>query len=313
MRKVLIIGAGGFVGRYLIDELDASGDCQIVATRIASEDFTCDKAEVMVLDIMDRDSISDVLAKVKPDVIFHLAAQSSVAASWKKPLLTVDINIEGTINVLDAVRGSGLRPRVMLIGSAEEYGPVREDENPVSEERALHPSNIYAATKACQGMLGDIYAQAYGMDLVMIRAFNHVGPGQADLFVVSNFCKQVALIEKGEQDPVIHVGNLAAKRDFTDVRDVMRAYRLLADKGVSGETYNVGSGHARSIQSILDVILSRAHRTISVEVDEDRFRPIDVPLIEADVSKLVERTGWSPEHPLEEAIIASLEYWRGVV
>ena len=212
--------------------------------------------------------------------------------------------------MLDAVRKLDYKPRVLLIGSGEEYGHVRENEVPVQEDNVLRPGNIYAATKACQNMIGAIYAQAYGMDVMMVRAFNHVGPNQSPIFVVADFCKQTAEIEAGLKEPVIKVGNLSARRDFSDVRDVVRAYVELMEKGKAGETYNVGSGNAVEIRKILDMILSRSKKEIRVEVEPSRMRPVDVPVIEADISKLKACTGWEQKITLEETIQDTLEYWR---
>lgn len=310
MKKALIIGAGGFVGAYLIEHLHSLGTYELYATKMGGEQLPYEYVQVDMLDILEREAIDELLGRVRPDVIFHLAALSSVALSWKKPQLTIDINIKGTVNLLDSVRNSGLSPRVLLVGSGEEYGHVREKDVPIKEETYLRPGNIYAATKACQNMFGSIYADAYDLDIVMVRAFNHIGPGQSDLFVVSDFCKQVAEIEKGIKEPVIKVGNLASRRDFTDVRDVVRAYALLASSGQKGELYNVGSGDARSIQEILDMILDRATREISVVIDETRFRPVDVPIIEADIGKLGSATGWKPQIDIEQTVQETLEYWR---
>lgn len=240
----------------------------------------------------------------------------------------MDVNVKGCVNILEAVKEikaerenrtgnvqkkHGWNPRILLVGSSEEYGPSLEKENPVTENQALRPGNIYAATKACQGMLGSIYAKAYQMDVIMVRAFNHIGPKQAPLFVVSDFCKQVAEIEKGIKEPVIQVGNLSAKRDFTDVRDIVRAYALLVQKGAAGETYNVGSGQAIAIQELLDKILELSTRKIKVEIDQNKLRPVDVPIVEADVSKLVNDTGWKRKYELESTLKDILEYWRGIV
>jgi GDP-4-dehydro-6-deoxy-D-mannose reductase len=199
---------------------------------------------------------------------------------------------------------------VLLIGSGEEYGHVKFGEVPICEENVLRPGNIYAATKACQGMLGNIYAGAYGLDIIIVRAFNHIGPSQSPTFVVSDFCKQVAEIEVGKHEPVIRVGNLSAKRDFTDVRDIVRAYGLLAQKGIRGEVYNVGSGKAIAISEILDMILKASNAEISVEVDSSRFRPVDVPIIEADINKVEKCIGWCPQIEMSVSIGEILRYWR---
>lgn len=259
---------------------------------------------------MDKDAVTALLFEIRPDYIFHLAAQSSVGLAWKNPGLTIDVNIKGSINVMDAIRELFYKPRVLLIGSGEEYGHIRLGETPITEENLLRPGNIYAATKACQNMIGNIYAKAYDMELMMVRAFNHIGPGQAPMFVVSDFCKQVAEIEKDIREPIMMVGNLAAKRDFTDVRDVVKAYIKLIEMGQPGETYNVGSGNAKSIQEILDLIISLSEADIKVEIDSNKIRPIDVPIIEADIKKLNGLTGWSPMITLEQTIRETLDYWR---
>ncbi len=313
--RSLIIGGSGFVGGYLADYLKECG-YEVAVTKMPSEiskQTESTNIQVCGLDILDQNEVEEILRKIKPDIIFHLAAQSSVAVSWKNPELTIDVNIKGCIHVLEAVRRQDKRIRVLLIGSGEEYGKILPQEIPVSEGQSIRPGNIYAATKACQNMIGSIYAQAFGMDVVMVRAFNHIGPRQAPIFVVSDFCKQAAEIEAGMREAVIKTGNLDVKRDFTDVRDVVRAYMLLAEKGAAGETYNVGSGHAVSIGEILQVILKKSPAGIRIEADRQKFRPSDVPVIEADIGKLRKITGWMPRIPLEQAIQDTLDSWRGTV
>ena len=183
-------------------------------------------------------------------------------------------------------------------------------ESPLKESNPLRPGNIYAATKACQNMLGKIYADAYKMDIMSVRSFNHIGPNQSPLFVVSDFCKQVAEIEVGKKSPIIYVGNLSSARDFLDVRDVVRAYALLLQYGISGETYNVGSGHAIKIEKILEKILSYTTVPIQIETDLTKFRPVDVPIIEADTTKLRQCTGWGPTLSIDDTILDVLNYWR---
>lgn len=312
MKKGLVIGAAGFVGKYLVDEMCANG-MEAYATKLPHEQFEHPNAQVYDLDIMDKEAIVALLFEVRPDYIFHLAAQSSVGLAWKNPGLTIDVNIKGSINVMDALRELFYKPRVLLIGSGEEYGHIQPTETPIKESNLLRPGNIYAATKACQNMIGNIYSKAYDLELMMVRAFNHIGPGQAPMFVVSDFCKQVAEIEKGLKEPVMKVGNLAAKRDFTDVRDVVKAYVSLIQLGLAGETYNVGSGSAKEIREILNLIVSMSTVKIDVEIDPNKIRPVDVPIIEADISKINELTGWKPQIPLEQTINETLEYWRAHV
>lgn len=308
--KSLIIGAAGFVGAYLIRHLRDDLKHEVIVTKMPQEQIHERTARVYDLNILQKENITQLLEREKPDCIFHLAAQSSVALSWKNPALTVDVNIKGSVNLLDAVRESGQHPRILLIGSGEEYGRILPEETPIKEDNRLRPGNIYAATKACQNMIGKIYSDAYGMDIMMVRAFNHTGPNQAPIFVVADFCKQVADIEYGLQEPVLRVGNLNSKRDFTDVRDVVRAYGLLSGKGEKGHTYNVGSGRAVSIESILQMIVSMSESHIEVVIDPEKFRPIDIPVIEADTSKLYECTGWKPEIELEKTIQETLDYYR---
>lgn len=310
MKKVLIIGAAGFVGKYLIRYLKTMGEYKVAATKLSNENIEVSDVDLYNVDITQRDDMVSLLYSIRPDYIFHLAAQSSVSVAWKNPGLTVDVNIKGAINVLDAVRELYYKPRILLIGSGEEYGHILEGETPIKEDNRIRPGNIYAATKACQNMIGGIYANAYDMQVLMVRAFNHIGPEQSSIFVVSDFCRQVAEIEKGLKEPVMYVGNLSAQRDFTDVRDVVRAYTLLIEKGKPGETYNVGSGHAYEIREILDKIISLSTVEIKVEIDQNKIRPVDVPIIEADVTKLMNTTGWKKEIPLEQTIEETLNYWR---
>lgn len=310
--KALVIGGGGFVGPYLVRHLTDDCGYEVTVTKTEKEQLVMDNAVVKNLDILDIGQIVGLLKAEQPDYIFHLAAQSSVAYSWKNPTLTIDVNIKGCVNLLDAVRQLDKKPRVLLIGSGEEYGHIKEGECPIVEDNTVRPGNIYAATKACQNMLGKIYSDAYGLDIMMVRAFNHIGPNQTPMFVVADFCKQVADIEKGRQKPVIYVGNLSAKRDFTDVRDVVKAYALLVEHGRRGETYNVGTGHAIAISQILDEIVAMSDTAIEVKVDENKLRPVDVPIIEPDIDKIKSEVGWQPVISLEQTLRETLEHWRSV-
>lgn len=313
--KSLIIGGAGFVGAYLVRHLMNDLGQDVVVTKMPRELVKVDgvdmnSIQVCDLDILQKKSIVALFREIRPDYIYHLAAQSSVSVSWKNPALTVDVNVKGGVNILEALRELEDKPRVLFIGSGEEYGHILPGETPIKEGNVPRPGNIYAATKVCQNMLAKIYADAYGLDVMMVRAFNHIGPNQLPLFVVADFCKQVAEIEAGNREPVMKVGNLSAKRDFTDVRDVVRAYALLMKAGCAGETYNIGSGHAIAIEDILKQILDHSSVEIRVEVDPERLRPVDVPIIEADTTKVYEATGWKPEISLEQTIRETLDYWR---
>lgn len=312
--KSLIIGGAGFVGPYLEDALHRSDPrMEVYVSKLAHESYDHPGAKVIDLDILDKDMVAGTLEKIRPDWIFHLAAQSSVGLSWKNPKLTVDININGTLNILEALKDLDYKPRVLLIGSGEEYGHIKTNEVPINEDNNTRPGNIYAATKACSNMLGKIYSDAYDLDIISVRAFNHIGPNQKPLFVVADLCHQAVKIEKGQQDPTINVGNLSAKRDFTDVRDVVRAYVMLMAKASKGQTYNVGSGKAIMVEQILQTILKHAKVKIQVNIDKSKFRPVDVPIIEADISKLQKTIEWQPEIELESTIQETLDYFRKTI
>ncbi|MBQ6148030.1 MAG: GDP-mannose 4,6-dehydratase [Oscillospiraceae bacterium] len=310
--KALITGAAGFVGPYLARALEALNGCEVVVTTLTNEKFFCDGIRREYMDILCPEEIEKLLSKERPDYIFHLAAQSSVYLSWRNPCLTVDVNIKGVINLLESIRReANYYPKILLIGSAEEYGVVSDDGGEVTENHALNPQNIYAVTKACQNMIGTLYAKSYGMRVVMARAFNHYGPGQSPQFVVADFCKQIAEIESNDsKEAIICVGNLGAKRDFTDVRDIVRAYIALALFGREGETYNVGSGRSIAIQSFLDELLLLSNKDIMVKVDPNKFRPIDVPVIKANTAKIFKDTGWKPIIPTRTTLLDTLDYWR---
>lgn len=315
MKKALIIGGAGFVGKYLTEYLLTEMKWQVFVTKLSHEvsNLEIPKENIYDLDILDLEETKKVLQEIQPDYIFHLAAQSSVALSWKNPDLTLDVNIKGGVHILEAARTLDYKPSILMIGSGEEYGYILPEEIPLKEDVLPRPGNIYAATKVCQNMISSIYAKAYQLDVKMVRAFNHIGPGQADMFVVANFCKQVAEIEAGKKEPILHVGNLEAKRDFTDVRDVVRAYALLVQHGESGETYNIGSGKAISIQELLERILALSTVKIEVQQVPERMRPSDIPIIEANIDKIKEATNWKPVISLETTLIDTLDYWRGKV
>lgn len=309
--KALIIGVDGFVGRYLSEYLLKKG-YEVFGTYL--HDFDSDSISNQVilqkLDITDLEKTRERLSNMDPDYIFHLAAQSSAALSWKIPQKTMNVNINGTLNVLESVRGLGINTRILLIGSSEEYGFIEPNEVPVSENQPLRPGNPYAISKISQSMLGQLYSKAYKMEIIVVRAFNHIGPGQSDMFVVSEFAKRIAMIENGTSEPILKVGNIDAERDFTDVRDIVRAYELLAVLGTSGEIYNVGSGKSYKISDILERLLKLSTCKISIENDLDRKRPSDVPISRCDNRKLISTTGWENETDIESTLYDVLCYWR---
>lgn len=306
--KALVIGAAGFVGPYLCKNLLDNG-FDVLATKLENENSK-GEFKFVNLNILKKEEIDALLKEFAPDVIFHLAAQSSVKLSWEKPQLTFSINVIGAINLLESVKEFASNAKVVLIGSGEEYGQIDQSKLPVKEDTKIEANNFYAVSKATQNSIGRIYAKAYGLNVVSVRAFNHIGVGQLDTFVIPSFCKQVVEIEKTNKPGVIKVGNLSSKRDFTDVRDIVNAYRLLALKGKSGETYNVGSGHSYKIEDLLNIILSLTNASVKVEIDPARFRPVDTPEVRADISKLVKDTGYKVEHDLKDTIKEIMDSYR---
>lgn len=311
--KALIIGIEGFVGKYLSDYL-LTHNYKVYGTYLDLEGtHKLDKnIDLYRLDILESEQVKKVASIIKPDIIFHLAAQSSAALSWKQPQLTIQVNINGTLNVIEAVKALELQTRVMLIGSSEEYGYIRPEDIPVDESQQLRPGNPYAISKIAQSMFGELYAKSYNMDIVIIRAFNHIGPGQSEQFVVSDFAKRIAMMEKGLMDPVLLVGNLEAERDFTDVRDIVRAYEELARKGIAGEIYNVGSGRSHRIKEILNILLNLSSIAIRIVNDSNRDRPSDVPKTECNSNKIKQLTGWKAEYNLSCTLKDVLDYWRSI-
>jgi GDP-4-dehydro-6-deoxy-D-mannose reductase len=255
-------------------------------------------------------SLQGCLAHVRPDRIFHLAAQSFVPTSWKCPAETFAINATGEINLFEALLSLKQSPLIQVAGSSEEYGRVFPDEIPMKETNPLRPLSPYAVSKVAQDLLGYQYFQSYGLPVVRTRGFNHTGPRRGEVFVTSSFAKQIAEIEKGKKEAAIYVGNLEAQRDFNDVRDIVDAYWLSLEKGEPGEVYNIGSGVARPIREVLDTLLSLSKVKVRVEVDPKRLRPSDVPILLADSSKFIGRTGWRPRIPFQQTLSDLLNYWR---
>ena len=309
----LVVGAAGFVGKHLLSRLVEDGCYEIFATKLDFE--TIDTTElpgvrVVDLDITKKEPVGKVLSDIRPDVIFHLAAQSSVALSFQKPELTMQINILGSLHLMEAMRQHCPEATAVLIGSAEQYGPVPQERQPVRETEYPKPVSPYAISKTAVESLATLYAGSYGLRLIMVRAFNHIGPGQLPLFVVSDFARQIAVIEKGIAEPVIEVGNLTARRDFTDVRDIVRGYTLLARTGRPGEIYNIGSGSSIAVEDVLKTLLTLSDTPIEVRVDPRKFRPTDVPEFVADITKIKTDTSWRPEIPLSQSLSDTLTYWR---
>ena len=298
--RALVTGASGFVGRYLVERLRAA-DYEVVAAGGPHET----EPEFLPIDLGDADSIRAAFDVARPDVVFHLAAQAFVPRSLEAPDETYEINVLGTARVLAVLRAwsreNDAKVRFVFISSAEVYGAQPPSAMPLRESTAPNPVNPYAASKAAAEavVLGE--ARSFGVDVVIARAFNHIGPGQNDRFVVPSFAHQLAAIARGGE-PVMHVGNLDARRDFLDVRDVVDAYIAIAERGESGEAYNVASGSAVSIREILGELIRIAHVPVEVRDDPARMRPSDVPIIYGSSEKLHERTGWAPRIPLRRSL-----------
>ncbi len=316
MRRVLVTGVTGFAGSHLVDYMITRGDCEIFGTQrwrspTQNIEHIGDRMTLIECDLRDASSTRDMLEKVRPDFIFHLAAQSFVPTSWNAPSESLTTNVLGQVNIFEAVRRIGLPCRIQLACSSEEYGMVYPDEVPIKETNPLRPLSPYAVSKVAQDMLGYQYWMSWKLDSVRTRGFNHEGPRRGPVFVASDFAKQIADIEKHRKPPVVHVGNLDALRDFTDVRDMVRAYWLALEKCEPGEVYNICSGKAWKIRDMLDHLLGLSKVKIEVRQDPARLRPSDVPILLGDYSKFAKVTGWEPTIPFEQTLVDMLEYWRG--
>lgn len=313
-KKALITGITGFVGSHLAELLLKKGYEVYGTTRPRSKtdniDHTINKLRLYDADFLDSHSLYTILNKIKPDYIFHLAAQSFVQTSWASPANTMEINVIGTIHLFEAVRRAEIDPVIQIAGSSEEYGLVYPNEVPVKETNPLRPLSPYAVSKVAMDYLGYQYFKSYKMKIVRTRAFNHTGPRRGEVFSESNFAKQIAVIEKGKQTPVIYVGNLEAERDYTDVRDTIRAYLLSVQKCEYGEVYNIATKNAVSIKYVLDMLLSMSKVKVTVKQHESRMRPSDVPILLGDYSKFHKATGWEPEIPFKKTLTDLLSYWR---
>jgi len=303
MKKALITGSLGFAGKHLTAELLGNG-YTVCGIDIEEGAYTA------AVDLLDRHAVRENIRSVQPDVIFHLAAQAAIPLSWKEPQKTFELNVIGTINILEAVSPENQSCTLIIIGSADQYGYTGSSE-PISENEKLLPRNPYAISKKTQEEVALLYAKTFNLDVRLTRTFNHCGPGQKPGFLVSDICLGLVEVEKGVS-PCLKVGNLEAIRDFTDVRDIAAAYRLIYEKGTANEVYNVGSGYGRSAQEVLDSLLSMSNKEIEVMPDKERMRVSDTPVFICDNTKLVNHTGWSPTIPFEKTLYDALEYCRNL-
>jgi GDP-4-dehydro-6-deoxy-D-mannose reductase len=314
--KALITGITGFAGSHLAEYLlREQPDVEVFGirrwrSRMDNIAHLEGQVELLECDLKDYSSVHAALSRVRPDYVFHLAAQSFVPTSWNSPSETLATNVSGQVNLFEAIRALGLDPVVQLACSSEEYGLVHKDEVPIRETNPLRPLSPYAVSKVTQDYLGYQYFQSYGLKAIRTRGFNHTGPRRGDVFVTSNFARQIVRIEKGLQPPVIRVGNLDAIRDFTDVRDMVRAYWMAVTKAKPGEVYNIATGHGITIRAMLDLQLSFSTAKVSIETDPERLRPSDVETLIGDASKFKADTGWEPQIPFEQTMRDLLDYWR---
>lgn len=300
--KALITGSQGFVGGYLRRELEENGYDVTGLDLQTGNNTVCG-------DLLNAAETSAIIGRLAPDVIIHLAGQADVGRSWRIPQRTVEINVNGAVNLMEAVREHCPQARLVLVGSSDEYGNLGEAGSRVSEAMPVVPQTPYAVSKVAQEHMARVYARAYGLHICMTRSFNHGGAGQRTGFMIPDFASGIVKVERGEA-ACVRVGNLSARRDYTHVRDVVRAYRLLAEHGRPGEVYNVGSGTVHSAQEILDRLIAMASCPIRVEQDPARMRPSDTPVICCDHSKLTQDTGWSPVYSLEDILQDTLTFFR---
>ncbi len=312
--KALITGISGFVGSHLAEHLLETTDWEVAGTVFGpygSIAHLGTQLELYPAELSHPDVVAFILEQAQPDVILHLAAQPLVSASRKDPWGTLEMNIRMQLNILEAVARTNPACRVLVVGSSEEYGLVLPKDLPIDEETPLRPLSAYAISKVAQDLLGLQYHLTHQLHVIRVRPFNHIGPRQRMGFVAPDLASQIAAAELGLRPTSMEVGNLAAERDFCDVRDVVRAYKLLILNGEPGEVYNVGSGQSHAIQELLDTLLGFSQVPIQVVQDPNRMRPSEVPVIVCDATRIHARTGWRTGIPFEQSLLDILDFWRG--
>lgn len=313
--KSLVTGYGGFVAEYLV-KLLSENNYEIAVTvfppmlnNTIKKQAKKQGVKIYSCDLTNEQNVKKLIKDFKPNEIYHLAAQSHVPTAWKNPTDTFKTNVFGTLNIFTAVLYNKISPRILVVGSSEEYGDCRDEDMPLKETSPLKPTNPYAASKVAQDFIAFQYAKTGGLDIVRVRPFSHTGPGQRSKFVCPNFTKQIAKIALGLKEPIIKVGNLKPKRDFLDVRDVVRAYYLALKKGKCGAVYNIASGKARSIESILKTCIKFSLKDIKIENDPSLFRPADIPVLKGDASLFKKTTGWKPLIPFDKTLQDLYCFW----
>lgn len=317
MKKVLITGITGFAGSHLMDYILENTNYQVYGLKrmnanLRNVNHAMNRITLLDGELLDESSLISVLRKVMPDQIYHLGALSWVTPSWDMPAVYMQTNAIGTINLFEAMRVVGCNARVLTSATPEEFGDVPPEMIPITEETRIKPINPYAASKAAQDMICITYHASYSMDIVRTRAFNHEGPRRYIHGAIASFAHQIARIERGLQEPVIHVGNLSATRNFTDIRDTVRAYFLAMEKGVSGELYVIGTDQIYTMKQVLDMLITHSTMAdkISIQIDPARVRPTELMTFIGDYSKFKAATGWERQYDLSETLESVLNYWR---
>ncbi len=318
MKKVLITGATGFAGSFLSEYL-VSQKISVIGTYLTQESLVNvenirGKLNLFKLNLLNTNKVYDLIKRLRPDSIFHLAGLSSPKESFDNPAKTIEENIKTQVNILEAVKRENLvNSKILIVSSAEIYGNVKKEDLPIDEDTQFMPTNSYAVSKIAQDFLGLEYFLSYGLKIIRVRPFNHIGPRQSPNFVVASFAKKIAEIEKKKRQPILTVGNLESKRDFTDVRDMIKAYVLAVDKGEEGDVYNLGSGKSYKISEILERCLSKTQEKITVKIDASLLMPSDNPELVCDRTKFTNLTGWKPKIHLDTTLKETLDYWRNII
>lgn len=310
--RVLITGIGGFVGGHLLNQiLQNTPDAEIHGTILIDSPIpNSTNCIYHPIDLKEEAATETLISRVRPDCIYHLAAQASVKRSFEDPWQTLENNIRSQLNIINACLAVKIQPRILIVSSGEIYGAVSPEALPIHEDTPLSPSSPYSVSKVAQDMLGLQYYLSHRLPIMRARPFNHLGPGQSEGFVAPDFAMQIARIEAGQQEPVLRVGDLSAQRDFTDVRDIVRAYHLIVEKGNPGDVYNIASGRAYSIQSLLESLLRHSTTHIEIQVDQRRMRPSYIPILVGDSSRLHRATGWETIIPFEQTLLDVLNDCR---
>ncbi len=317
MKKVLITGITGFAGSFLAEHLSSRDDLEIHGTYLSDSSLENvsqikDRINLVKIDLTDSERVNDLVTSIQPDQIYHLAALPSPADSHNDPVKFIHNNVDVQLNILESLKLNSLtNTRLLIVSSAEIYGAVSVEKLPIDENTEFRPNSPYSVSKATQDLLGLQYYLSYKLPIIRVRPFNHIGPRQSPSFVVSAFAKQIAEIEKGKKDSVIQVGNLDAERDFTDVRDMVRAYQIAMEQGTPGEVYNIGRGESFVIKDVLDKLIALSDVSMEVTEDPSRLRPSDVPHLVSNSEK-IKKLGWKVTIDFEETLRNTLDYWRAI-